>query len=353
MGFLVSLLVLSVLIFFHELGHFIAARAFGVRVEVFSIGFGKKLFSITRGNTEYAFSMIPLGGYVKMKGQNDANPKETSTDDDSYGGKSPLKRIIILMAGPMFNLILAAIIYFVIAISGIDTLTSRIGQISPNSAAASADIQQNDRIVAMNGEEIKYWHEISEKIQQVGSSEMKLILENNGAFRSVKLKPIIVETKNVFGENTKRYMIGIAPKGETTKVYYSPTEAVKVAFEKTYQSAKFIVMGIEKLITGVLSLNNVGGVISIFQATNEATHTGFTTLLLLTALISVNLGVINLLPIPALDGGHILFNLYELIFKKAPSEAVFTKLTLAGWAALLWLMLLGLYNDLNRIVGGF
>lgn len=353
MGFVVSLLVLSVLIFFHELGHFIAARVFGVKVEVFSIGFGKKLFSITRGGTQYAFSMIPLGGYVKMKGQNDANPKEISTDDDSYSGKSPLKRIVILLAGPMFNLILAAIIYFALALGGIDTLTAKIGQIQPNSAAASADIQTGDRVVAINGEEIKYWHEISDKIQKVAGNEMRLILENNGSFRSITLKPIIVETKNIFGENTKRYMIGIAPKGESVKVYYNPIEASKIAVEKTYQSAKFIALGIEKLVTGVLGLDNVGGVISIFQATSEATHTGFTTLLLLTALISVNLGVINLLPIPALDGGHILFNLYELIFKKAPSEAVFTKLTLAGWAMLLWLMLLGLYNDLNRIVGGF
>jgi regulator of sigma E protease len=353
LGFLVSLLVLSILIFFHELGHFIAARAFGVRVEVFSIGFGKKLFSITKGNTEYAFSMIPLGGYVKMKGQNDTNPKEVSTDDDSYGGKGPLKRMIILLAGPMFNLILATVIYFALAISGIDTLTAKIGQIQPNSAAASADIQTNDRVVAINGEEIKYWHEISEKIQKVGGNEMRLILENNGSFRSVKLRPLIVQTKNIFGENTTRYMIGISPKGESTKVYYNPLEAAKIAIEKTYDSAKFIALGIEKLVTGVLGLNNVGGVISIFQATSDATHTGFTTLLLLTALISVNLGVINLLPIPALDGGHILFNLYELIFKKAPSEAVFTKLTFAGWAILLWLMLLGLYNDLTRIVGGF
>lgn len=353
MGFLVSLLVLSFLIFFHELGHFIAARVFGVKVEVFSIGFGKKIFSYAYKGTEYTISMIPLGGYVKMKGQNDTNPKETSFEPDGYSGKSPLQRMVILLAGPMFNLILATLIYFGLALSGIDTLTAKIGQISPNSAAMSANIQSGDKIIAVNGEEIKYWHEISEKIQQVGGHEMRLILENNGSFRSVRLKPIIVQTQNIFGESTKRYMIGIAPQGESIKVYYSPAEASKIAIDKTYQSAKFIAMGIEKLITGVLSLDNVGGVISIFQATSQATHTGFTTLLLLTALISVNLGVINLLPIPALDGGHILFNLYELIFKKAPSEAVFTKLTLAGWAALLWLMLLGLYNDLNRIVGGF
>ncbi len=353
MGFFVSLLVLSFLIFFHELGHYIAARAFGVKVEVFSIGFGKKLFSVVRKGTEYAISLIPLGGYVKMKGQNDADPSEKSKDDDSYSSKTPLQRIIILFAGPFFNLILATIIYFGLALGGIDTLTAKIGQISPNSAAAAADIKTGDKILSINNEEIKYWHEISEKIQSSGGQQINILIDRGGEKKALQIKPLIVETKNIFGENTKRYMIGIAPSGESVKVYYNAVEAAGFAINKTYESAKFIAMGIEKLITGVLGLDNIGGVISIVQATNDATHSGFVTLLLLTALISVNLGIINLLPIPALDGGHILFNLYEMIFKRAPSEAVFTKLTMAGWAALLWLMLLGLYNDLNRLTGGF
>jgi regulator of sigma E protease len=353
LGFFVSLLVLSFLIFFHELGHFLAARAFGVKVEVFSIGFGKKIFSLTRGGTEYAISLIPLGGYVKMKGQSDSNPSEVNFEKDGYGSKTPLQRMLILLAGPFANLALAAIIYFGLAIGGIDTLTSKVGQISPNSAAASAGIKTGDKITSINDVEIKYWHEISENIQKADGHHIIMSLIRDGSQKNIRVKPVIVETKNIFGENTKRYMIGIAPLGESVKVYYNAIEAAGLAVEKTYSSAKFIAMGIEKLITGVLSLDNVGGVISIVQATNQATHSGFVTLLLLTALISVNLGVINLLPIPALDGGHILFNLYEMIFKKAPSEAVFTKLTLAGWAILLWLMLLGLYNDLNRITGGF
>lgn len=353
MGFFVSLLVLSFLIFFHELGHFLAARMFGVKVEVFSIGFGKKLFSFSTSKTEYRLSLIPLGGYVKMKGQNDANPTEVNTESDGYGSKTPLQRIIILLAGPFFNLALATIIYFGLALGGIDTLTAKVGQISPNSAASTVDLKKGDKILSINGEEIRYWHEISEKIQKAGASQISMTIERDGKTATLYVKPLIVETKNIFGENTKRYMIGIAPLGESVKVHYNPIEAAALAIEKTYQSAKFIALGIEKLITGVLSLDNVGGVISIVQATNEATHSGFVTLLLLTALISVNLGVINLLPIPALDGGHIIFNLYEMVFKKMPSEAVFTKLTLAGWAVLLWLMLLGLYNDLNRITGGF
>ena len=353
MGFLVSILVLSFLVFFHELGHFLAARAFGVRVEVFSIGFGKKLFGFKKGDTEYVFAAIPLGGYVKMKGQNDFDPSSSNFDSDGYGSKSPIQKIAILLAGPLSNLLLAGIIYFGIAIAGVDTLTSKIGQISQNSAAMQSGVQSGDRVTSINGVEIKYWHEINENIQKSGSAVMSLGLLRDGKNIDLKLKPIIVETKNIFGEQTKRYMIGIAPAGEHIKVYYTPAEALSVAALKTNESAKFIAMGIEKLITGVLSLENVGGVISIVQATNDATHTGFMTLMLLTALISVNLGVINLLPIPALDGGHIIFNLYELIFKKAPSEAVFTKLTLAGWAILLWLMLLGLYNDLNRLAGGF
>lgn len=353
MGFLASFLVLSFLIFFHELGHFLAARFFGVRVDVFSIGFGKKIFSKKIGETEYALSLVPLGGYVKMKGQNDADPNEKSLDKDAYGSKTPLQRMAILFAGPFFNLALAAIIYFGLALGGIDTLTPKIGQISQNSAAAVADIKTGDKILEINSEKISYWHEISDKIQNSVGKTINIKIKRDEVEKNILIKPIIVETKNIFGENTKRYMIGIAPYGESIKVYYNPIEAIGLALQKTYESAKFIAIGIEKLITGVLGLNNVGGVISIVQATNDATHSGITTLLLLTALISVNLGIINLLPIPALDGGHIIFNLYEMIFKRVPSEAIFTKLTIAGWAILLWLMLLGLYNDLNRLTGGF
>lgn len=346
-------MVLSFLIFFHELGHFLAARLFGVRVEVFSIGFGRKVFTKKVGDTEYALSLIPLGGYVKMKGQNDADPNEKSVEKDSYGSKTPTQRIAILLAGPFFNLALAAIIYFALALGGIDTLTSKIGQIQPNSAAAASELRSGDKIAAINGEKISYWHEITDKIQNSFGNTIDIKVTRDGIEKQILIKPIIVETKNIFGENTKRFMIGISPYGETIKVYYGPIEALALAAQKTYESAKFIAMGIEKLITGVLGLENVGGVISIVQVTNDATYSGVTTLLLITALISVNLGVINLLPIPALDGGHIIFNLYEMIFKKSPSEAVFTKLTIAGWAVLLWLMLLGLYNDLNRLAGGF
>jgi len=353
LGFLAALLVLSFLIFFHELGHFLAARFFGVKVEVFSIGFGTKLFSVTRGGTQYAVSSIPLGGYVKMKGQNDANPNERSGENDSYGSKTPLQRVFILLAGPFFNLALAAIIYFGLALSGVDMLTGKIGEISKDSAAQSAGLQRGDRILSINGEKIEFWHQISDIIPKTEGRPVSVVIKRDLQVIQIQIKPRITESKNIFGENTKRYMLGIAPYGETTKIYYKPIDAIFVSIEKTYESAKFIVMGVEKLITGVLSLDNVGGVVSIVQATNEATNTSFMALMLLTALISVNLGVINLLPIPALDGGHIIFNIYEMIFKKPPSEAVFTKLTIAGWAILLWLMLLGLYNDLNRLAGGF
>lgn len=350
MSIIVTLLVLSFLIFFHELGHFLAARMFGVQVDVFSIGFGKKIFSKKIGKTEYALSLIPLGGYVKMKGQNDFNPSETSKDSDAYSTKKPWQRIIILLAGAVFNLILAFFIFFGLSLGETPTLTSKIGKIMPNSAAESAGLLVNDNIVALDDIPIKWWHEVTSKMKENKGEPVKVSLIRDGKFHHVILEPKNTESENIFGEKIKRHLIGISPSGETAIFQFTPIEALQNAVLQTYNAATLIIKGIQKLVSGVLPIDNVGGVIGMAQATDSAYKHGLTQVLFLTALISVNLFVVNLLPIPALDGGHILFNIYEMIFKRPPSETMFTRLTIAGWAFLLALMLLGVYNDLQRLM---
>lgn len=351
MGIIISLLVLSFLIFFHEFGHFTAAKLFGVKVERFSIGFGKILAKKYFAGTEWAFSAIPLGGYVKLKGQDDLDPTKTSPDPDSYNSKKPWQRIIILFAGPFANLLLAFILYFIIAVMGSNQLAPVIGKVMKNSPAYEAGLKPKDKILQINNQKISTWDDLSKIIPKTEGA-LKLKIKRENRIISLVIIPKVLETKNLFGEKAKKKMIGIAPAPIFIKVHYNPLQALQVAYEKTVMASKMIVIGIEKMIEGIVPLKDVGGVISIMSITAKASQAGITVLLSLTALISVNLGILNLLPIPALDGGHIMFNLYEMITKKMPSEEVLYKLTIAGWIILIMLMGLGIYNDINRLFIG-
>lgn len=348
MGFIASLIAFSFLIFFHELGHFLAARVFGVRVEVFSIGFGKKLLKKSINGTEYTISAIPLGGYVKMKGQDDANPLARSNDPDAYNSKPAWQRMIILVAGSGFNFILAFLLFVAVGNLGVQTLSPIVGNVKPNSPAQIAGILAGDKIVQIGAKPIKGWDEISPIIKN-SNEALDLIVERDGTQKRLILTAQMDSAENIFGEVEQRKMIGISPKGEVVVISYGAIESISFAWQKTIQASTLIFQSIIKLTSGVIGIENVGGVISIVQFTAEATALGIVPLLMITALISVNLGVLNLLPIPALDGGHIMFVLYEQITGKIPSEKIFYNLTIAGWAVLLMLMLLGLYNDINRL----
>nr|AOO54600.1 membrane-associated zinc metalloprotease [uncultured bacterium] len=349
MSWIVSLAVLSALIFFHELGHYSAAKFFGVFVEVFSIGFGKKLASFNWLGTQWQICAIPLGGYVKMKGQDDLDPTMISSDNDSYNSKKPWQRIIILLAGPLANFLLAWFLFYAIALGGPKTLSPVIGMVSQDSPAQIAGLVKNDRILTINGNAITQWDEISEAIV---SSNGNLILQvqRDSTLLFVTLSPRVSESTNMFKEKIHKRMVGIAPSGETHVLDLSFVQSIAYASKETLESSLMIFQSVQKLITGVVPTKELGGVVSIVQITADATQYGWMSLFFFAALISVNLGVLNLLPIPALDGGHIMFNLYEMIRKKAPSEAVITQLTIGGWVILLGLMTLGLYNDITRLM---
>lgn len=350
MGFVVALLVLSALVFFHELGHFAAARFLGVHVEVFSIGFGKKLYSKMIGKTQWSISAIPLGGYVRMKGQDDTDPTKISYDADSYSSKQPWQRIIILLAGPFANFLLAFFLYFAIANLGVPKLLAYVGEVSKDSPAYQAGLQKNDRIISIDKKEIKYWESIAQQINE-STTEVSLEIERDHTTISLQLTPKLIEDQNIFGETITRRIIGISPSGKQAVVDFGLIDGVAYAWEETQKAGLLIIQSIQKLLTGVVGADKVGGVITIVDVTAQASYAGLVSLLFFTALISVNLGVLNLLPIPALDGGHIIFNLYEWIRKKAPSENIMYRMTVAGWGILIGLMVLGLYNDINRLWG--
>ena len=350
MGILVSLLVLSVLIFLHELGHFTAARFFGVQVDVFSIGFGKKLFSKTIGKTQWSLSAIPLGGYVKMKGQDDSDPTAISTDDDSYTSKKPWQRIVILLAGPFANFLTAFFLYLAISYMGVPKLLAFVGKVAPDAPAQTAGMQIDDKIVQINGVNIKYWEEVGKAINS-SNGTLTLVVQRENNLVTLQLNPKVIEDKNMFGEAITRKIIGISPLPKQTTLKYGLSDGFGYAWDETLKASSMIFQSVQKLITGAVSTDKLGGIITIVDVTAKASSSGILALLFFTALISVNLGVLNLLPIPALDGGHIMFNLYEIIRGKAPSQNAMYYLTLMGWAMLLSLMLLGLYNDINRLWG--
>jgi regulator of sigma E protease len=188
MGILVALLVLSVLIFFHELGHFTAARFFGVQVDVFSIGFGKKLYSKMIGKTQWSISAIPLGGYVKMKGQDDTDPTNISYDDDSYNTKKPWQRIIILLAGPFANFLMAFLLYLAISYMGVPKLLAYVGEVGKDTPAYQAGLQKEDKIVQINGNNILYWENIGKHIND-SKDDITLIVEREQTLITLQLKP--------------------------------------------------------------------------------------------------------------------------------------------------------------------
>ena len=351
MGIFISLLVFSFLIFFHELGHFLAARFFGVHVEVFSIGFGKRILTKKIGNTEWSISAIPLGGYVRMKGQDDSDPTKKSYDKDSYNTKTPLQRIVISLAGPFANFLLAFLLYLIVAFIGIQTPLANVGDVMKDSPAQLAGIKKGDTIVNIDGNPIKYWQDIGENTA-FNHNEHQLTILRDGKYIDLTITPKLIDTKNRFGEEKKRYLLGISPNPKAyTTISYPIDKSIKFAYNQTLNASQYIVESLKRVISGLIPMENLGGVVGIVDTTSKVSQMGFVALLMFSALISVNLGVINLLPIPALDGGHVMFHLYELIARRPASDSVMIKLTLLGWAILLSLMLLGLYNDLNRLFG--
>ncbi|MDQ7044571.1 MAG: RIP metalloprotease RseP [Sulfurimonas sp.] len=349
MGIVVSLLVLSALIFFHELGHYTAARLMGVYIEVFSIGFGKKIVSFHKWGTEWRIAMIPLGGYVKMKGQDDSDPANISDDNDSYTTKTPLQRIFILLAGPLANFVLAFVIYFIIALGSPNVLSPVIGKVINDSPAFVAGLESNDTVRSINGVALDSWKDMATMIKE-SEGDLKLEILRNGYVEYIILSPKITKTTNIFNEVVQRKMIGISSAGVTHKLELGVLETLTFATEQTIFASTMIFTGVQKLIMGDVPAKELGGVISIVKITADATDAGWMSVLFFAALISVNLGVLNLLPIPALDGGHIMFNLYELITKRIPSEKVLINLTIAGWVMLFGLMGLGLFNDITRLM---
>jgi regulator of sigma E protease len=343
-------IVLGVLIFFHEFGHFIVARLFGVGVEKFSLGFGPRLFGKKVGITDYRLSAIPLGGYVKMIGEEpdaDVAPEDIPI---SFTHKHVAKRILIVAAGPVFNILLAVVIFFAIFVfSGTYIIKPSIGEVRPGSPALAAGLQPGDLITAIDGVAISNWDEMAKFINASKGRPIRVSVRRNDASLEVRIVPEPVTTKNVFGEDIQRYIIGITASGDTLVKKLNPIQAFSESLAQTYHVSKLMVVIIVKLIKGDISAKTLGGPIMIAQMAGDSAKAGVVSLIFFIALISINLAIINLLPIPILDGGHLLFFLIEAVKGSPVSIKIREVSQQVGLFILILLMILVFYNDITRL----
>ncbi len=349
MMFIVAVLMLAFLIFVHELGHFIIARICGVKVEVFSIGFGKKLCFFKLFGTQFALSLIPLGGYVKLKGMDKEESGTNESADDSYTQKSPFQKLWILFGGAFFNFLFAILVYFFLALSGEKVLLPVIGDLENN--ALEAGLLKGDKILSINHEKIASFREIRSVVARA-RGELVLEIERNHQILEKRLTPKIVAViseSNDPNEIIQYKIIGIKPDMQKMGVVsYSLIQAFKQALSRFKEGVVLIVDSLRRLITGSASVKELSGVVGIVGALSHANSLSM--LLLFGAFLSINLGILNLLPIPALDGAQMLGVVFKNIFHIALPTPIQNALWLAGVGFLVFIMFLGLFNDLTRLL---
>lgn len=346
-AFVVSL---GILIFVHEFGHFLVAKLSGVRVERFSLGFGPRLFGRKIGDTDYRVSAFPLGGYVKMLGESPEEKVPANLRQSSFTHQPLRRRMSIVAAGPGFNIMLAAFLYILgFALFGLAQTTTEVGAVTPDSPAAEAGIRSGDRILAVDGVQVQEWDELSELIQKSGEKTTEIRLRRDGRELTVEVTPEIRETRTLLGETVSRPLIGIVASENLTVKKVNPVSAVYYGVAQTWHMTKltFVVLG--KLIQGAVSPSTLTGPIGIAQMSGQVASAGPLAFFSFLALLSINLGILNLLPIPVLDGGHLLFFFIEGIRGKPLSIRKREMAQQVGLFLLILLMVFVFYNDIYRL----
>ncbi len=347
------IIVIGILVFIHEFGHFIAARVCGVGVDVFSLGFGPKLLKKKFGRTLYCICAVPLGGYVKMVGEEPGTTIDPEDKKLSFTHKSLKKKSLIVAAGPFFNFFLAIFIFYILyQFSGIYMGKPIVGKILEDTPALAAGIQPNDVIKEINQNKIQSFEDIAKIISSSNGEPLDIIIERDGRMIGVSLTPVLSPAKNVFGEDIKKYVIGIVGSGESYHKKLSPFQALWYSLKDTYGLVTLTIQSVVKMVSGAISANNLGGPLMIAQMAGEQAKAGIVNFVWFIALLSVNLGIINLFPIPVLDGGHLLFFSIEAATGKAVSDKLREKLIQFGAAILVALMVFVFYNDIVRMVNG-
>lgn len=349
-------IVLGILIFVHELGHFLFAKLFRVKVLRFSLGFGPKLVGRVLGETEYLISAVPLGGYVKMLGESPDDRQAGDDEERSFAGKPVWQRFCIVLAGPLFNLLFSVVLFFAIFLfMGMPESreSTVIGEVNESSPAEQAGIMVSDRILAIDGRQVNVWLDVLNGVKDSGGRPLEFLLERDGREVAVTVVPQLDSVKNIFGEEQEqRHMIGIVKLDEIEYRSAGFFEALQAAVWQTWMFMYLTFMGVVKIIQKVIPASELGGPILIAQLAGEQARAGLLNLAHFMGLLSVNLGILNLLPIPVLDGGHLVFLTIEGIRRKPMSERLQIVAQQVGIALLGTLMIFVFYNDIIRLFGG-
>lgn len=340
--------ILGVLVLVHECGHFIIAKLVKVRVEIFSIGFGKKLFGIKKGDTDYRISLVPLGGYIKMAGDNPEEDRQGRSWE--FLSKPVGKRAMIVFAGPLFNYIIAFLLFTLIFIIGFPSLTAKIGEVKEGYPAETAGIIAGDRVISVDGKDVELWEDFSDLIHAKTSGEnVSLRIERGEQVVTLDVRPKVEVLKNLFGEDIKVGLIGVGPADETKLISYGFGKAVQLGAQRIVALTKVTYLAFFNMVIGKISMKELAGPVSIFKISGDAAKMGFVAVLHLMAVLSINLAIINLFPIPVLDGGYLFFLLLEKIKGKPLSIKTQEIAMRIGMSLLAVLMIFVFYNDFNRV----
>lgn len=348
------IIVLGLLIFVHERGHFLFAKLFGVRVLKFSLGFGPKLFGRTIGETEYVVSAFPLGGFVKMFGENPDEQDVAEADKQaSFAHKAAWQRFLIVFAGPVFNLLFAVVLFFLVffflGIPGAGEGT-RVGKVNDNSPAAQAGMIDGDLILRIDERETLVWQDVLDGVKNSNGKAITMVVQRNGEKLSLTVNPAMDTVKNVFGEEVeRRYMIGIKKADEMIWEESTLWTSLEGALAQTWMYISLTAVGFVKIIQQVVPASEIGGPILIAQIAGEQMKAGWVNLIYFMGLLSVNLGLLNLLPIPVLDGGHLAFLTLESIRRKPLGLRTQIVAQQIGIGLLGTLMVFVFYNDIVRL----
>ncbi len=345
------ILALGGLIFFHELGHFSVARMLKMGVKAFSLGFGPRLAGFTSGKTDYKLSLIPLGGYVALAGENgDEEDEEDFTEEELFANRPAWQRMLVIGAGPFFNFLLAFIIYwFIVLVQGQAIILPTVGGIMDDSPAATAGFQLEDNILSIDDTPVQTWGELVTLIRSKGENPLTFKVERGTQILTLTVTPKINTIKNIFGEEITVPMVGISQGG---KLEYRPVDGlgVMVALNHTWNMSVVVVKGFVSIIERLIPVEQIGGPIMLAQMVHSSAQSGIFDLLAMVAVISINLAIINLLPIPVLDGGHVLFCALEILFRRPLNDRWKALSMRIGIMILLTLMALAIFNDFRRLL---
>ncbi len=350
LNLVVFLISLGVLILVHELGHFFFARLFGVKVKRFSIGFGRVIFGLgtDKKGTEYVVSAIPLGGFVEMEGESYAESKGLPGE---FVSKPLWQRAVVVSAGPLVNYLTGFLLLFWVYLSGAPELLPIIGKVLDGSSAQKAGVMPGDRILSIDGHKIDLWDELSDYIRGRAGRQVSLLVLRNDKEITIRLIPQEREVRNVFGQKEKVGLIGVMPDMSAYEtVRFSFLGAAEKAFMRVRQTTGMVLESIYLLVTGNKQIREaVAGPIGIYEVTSKARTLGINVLLMVLATLSISLAVFNLLPIPVLDGGHLLFFAIEAILGRPVPDRFYDYLSKAGLSLLIILMAFVFYNDIRKL----